>query len=224
MQSSFFYAIVIPLIKFMVEEKEPHLKHPHGEEARQTEKQERGFLARASLFFLELVKLAILAGVTIGLVRYFLFKPFIVKGQSMEPAFHEQDYLIIDEITYRLRAPRRGEVIVFDSPIGNDHYLKRIIGLPGERVKVEDNKVIVYNQEHPQGVVVQEGYLTETTPGSVTVTVGDNQFFVLGDNRDASYDSRRFGPIDREDITGRVLVRGWPITSVTAFGAPNYNL
>lgn len=201
------------------------MNHPHEKEpARLEEREERGFLARASLFFLELVKLVVLAGVTIGLVRYFLFKPFIVKGQSMEPTFAERDYLIIDEITYRLREPVRGEVVVFDSPIGGDHYLKRIIGLPGERVKVQENKVIIYNDAHPQGVVVQEGYLSESTPGSITTTLGDDQYFVLGDNRDASYDSRRFGPIDREDITGRVVVRGWPPNRVSTFDHPDYNL
>lgn len=201
------------------------MNHPHEKEpARLEEREERGFLAQASLFFLELVKLVVLAGVTIGLVRYFLFKPFIVKGQSMEPTFAERDYLIIDEITYRLREPERGEVIVFNSPIGGDHYLKRIIGLPGERVKVQENKVIIYNEAHPQGVVVQEGYLSESTPGSITTTLGDDQYFVLGDNRDASYDSRRFGPIDREDITGRVVVRGWPPSRVSTFNHPDYNL
>lgn len=185
---------------------------------------ERGFLAKASLFFLELVKLVILAGITIGLVRYFLFKPFIVKGQSMEPSFTEKDYLIIDEITYRLRDPKRGEVIVFASPVSSDHYLKRVIGLPGERVKIEGNKVIVYNDEHPQGVVMNEYYLTEETPGSVSVTLGQQQYFVMGDNRDASYDSRRFGPIDRTEIVGRVWVRGWPPTRIEKVSSPAYNL
>lgn len=185
---------------------------------------ERGFFARASLFFLEMVKLIVLAGITIGLVRYFLFKPFIVKGQSMEPSFAEKDYLIIDELTYRFREPERGEVVVFESPIGDDAYLKRVIGLPGERVKIEQHKVIIYNEEHPQGIVVQEDYLTENTPGTTTITLGAQQYFVMGDNRDASYDSRRFGPVDISDIVGRVWVRGWPISKAGTFDVPSYNL
>ena len=186
--------------------------------------EEKTFLGKASLFFLELIKLVVMAGITIILVRYFLFKPFYVKGQSMEPAFYERDYLIIDEISYRFRDPDRGEVIVFESPVSEDHYLKRIIGLPGERVKISDNKIIIYNDEYPQGVVVEEVYLDENTPGTEVTTLGEDQYFVMGDNRDASYDSRRFGPIDKNSIVGRVWLRGWPISRVSTFGVPNYNI
>ena len=185
---------------------------------------EKGFLNKAALFFLEIIKIIILAGITIGLVRYFLFKPFYVKGQSMEPTFYEKDYLIIDEITYRFRGPERGEVVVLDSPVNEDHYLKRIVALPGERVKVEDNKVVVYNDEHLRGLVLEEFYLEEETPGSISVTLGSDQYFVMGDNRDASYDSRRFGAIDANDIVGRVLFRGWPFSRISTFDVPEYNI
>lgn len=188
---------------------------------------EKSFLGAVGLFFLELIKVTVLAGVTIGLVRYFLFKPFYVKGQSMEPTFFEHEYLIIDEITYRFREPMRGEVVVFEAPAsattGRDYYLKRIVGLPGERVKIADNKVIIYNLEHPQGIVVEEGYLVEDTEGSLTVTLGKDQYFVLGDNRDASFDSRRFGPITRSAIVGRTWFRGWPFSRIGVFDAPLYN-
>ena len=185
---------------------------------------ERGILASISIFFLELVKIVLLAGITIAVVRYFLFKPFYVKGQSMEPNFYEKDYLIIDELSYRFREPNRGEVIVFRAPVvQKDYYLKRIVGLPGERVKVGDGKLVVYNDDYPQGVLVEEVYLDETTTGSSMVTLGSNQYFVMGDNRDASYDSRRFGPIDESVIVGRAWVRGWPFTRISAFGSPEYN-
>jgi signal peptidase I len=184
---------------------------------------ERSLLYRASIFFLELVKIAILAGITIGLVRYFLFKPFYVKGQSMEPNFHEKDYLIIDELSYRFRGPERGEVVVFMAPGGNDYYLKRIVGLPGERVKVEDNKVVVYNEDYPQGFLMDEIYLNEETTGSITQILSTDQYFVMGDNRDASYDSRRFGPIPEKDIVGRAWFRGWPFSQISFFEAPVYN-
>ena len=186
---------------------------------------EKNFLGLAGLFFLELIKVAVLAGVTIFLVRYFLFKPFYVKGQSMEPTFYEKEYLIIDEISYRFRPPERGEVIVLRAPIDRrEYYLKRIVGLPGDRVRVSDNHVIIYNQDHPEGRVIEETYLTETTPGTTTVTLGPEQYFVLGDNRDASFDSRRFGPIPRGDIIGRAWFRGWPFNRVSTFSAPEYNL
>ncbi|MFZ2190218.1 MAG: signal peptidase I [Candidatus Magasanikiibacteriota bacterium] len=185
---------------------------------------EKGFLAKTSLFFLELIKIVILAAITIGLVRYFLFKPFYVKGQSMEPNFYESDYLIIDELSYRFREPERGEVIVFRAPVDKkEFYLKRILGLPGERVKVGDGKVVVYNNDYPQGILVDEYYLTESTPGSTMTTLGSDQYFVMGDNRDASYDSRRFGPIDKNDVVGRAWVRGWPFTRVGKLGTPEYN-
>ena len=178
-----------------MKEKVPNQENEDVQDNSNDEVHEKGFLSKAALFFLEIIKIVILAGITIGLVRYFLFKPFYVKGQSMEPAFYEKDYLIIDEITYRFREPERGEVIVINSPVNSDHYLKRIIGLPGERIKIEDNKVVVYNDENPRGMVLQEIYLEEETPGSISMTLGDKQYFVLGDNRDASYDSRRFGAI-----------------------------
>lgn len=186
---------------------------------------ERTVLATVGLFFLELIKVALLAGLTIGLIRYFLFKPFYVKGQSMEPTFYEHEYLIIDELTYRFREPERGEIVVFRAPgEQKDYYLKRVIGLPGERVKIEGRQIVISNSDYPQGIVVQEEYLDEETLGSRTVTLAPDQYFVLGDNRSASYDSRQFGPIHRSAIIGRTWLRGWPFTRISTFSAPEYNL
>lgn len=183
----------------------------------------QGSFGKAALFFLEVVKIVVLACVTIALVRYFLFKPFYVRGQSMEPTFYEHEYLIVDELTYRFRQPERGEVVVFKAPSEpGEYYLKRVIGLPGEQVKVENNKVIIYNQEHPQGLVIQEAYLEKQTEGSVRLTLNDNEYFVLGDNRPESFDSRRFGAITRNDIVGRAVFRGWPLPRLGTFTTPNY--
>ncbi len=179
-------------------------------------------IAKFGSVLLEILKIAVLAGIAIGLVRYFLFKPFYVKGQSMEPNFEERDYLIIDELSYRFNTPNRGDVVVFEYKPTNDFFLKRIIGLPGERVKVESNKVIIYNEENPKGMVLGEEYLVEETAGSTTVTLGTDQYFVMGDNRDASFDSRRFGAVDGNDIVGRVWVRGWPFSRVSTFSSPTY--
>lgn len=187
--------------------------------------EKKSILAVVAMFFLELIKIAVLAGITIGLVRYFIFKPFYVEGQSMQPTFQQKEYLIIDEISYRFKEPQRGEVVVFRAPVlQKDFYLKRIIGLPGERVKIEDNKVIIYNNENSAGILIEEEYLTGTTPGSSTVTLGPDEYYVLGDNRKASFDSRRFGSISRDDIIGRTWLRGWPINRVTLFELPEYNL
>ena len=187
-------------------------------------KKEGRFLGSLGSFFLEIIKLAILSGITIGLVRYFLFKPFYVKGQSMEPNFYEKDYLIIDELSYRFREPKRGEVVVFKAPNGNDFYLKRVIGLPGERVKIENEKVIVYNEANPQGLLLNEFYLEDQTKGIIMQTLGADEYFLLGDNRDASYDSRRFGPINISSIVGRAWLRGWPPTRIGAFSTPSYDI
>ncbi len=175
--------------------------------------------------FFEFFKIVVFAGITILVVRHYLFKPFSVKGSSMEPTFLEREYLIVDELTYRLREPKRGEVIVFRAPHDDkDYYLKRIIGLPGERVKVENQKVIVYNEEHPLGFVLDEPYIADLTFGNISVDLEEGEYFVLGDNRNASYDSRRFGPIEQNTIIGRAVFRGWPFHRMSTFDLPEYGL
>ena len=194
-------------------------------EQRYKDPQEYSLIGKIGLFFFEVIKIALFAGITIGLVRYFLFKPFYVKGQSMEPTYHEREYLIVDEITYRFKDPERGDVLVVRSPISDgEFYLKRIIGLPNERIKLEDNTIIIYNNDYPQGIILDESYLIEETPGSVQVTLGSNEYFVLGDNRDASYDSRRFGPINKDSIIGKTWLRGWPLNKISIIEPPKYNL
>lgn len=172
------------------------------------------------LFFLELIKLMVFAVVTIFLVRYFLFKPFYVRGASMEPNFFEKEYLIIDEISYRLHEPVRGDIIVFKYPLNEkEFFLKRIIGLPNEKLSIKDGRVIVYNNEHPEGFILEEDYLPKglvTTPDVSTVLKAD-EYFVMGDNRFSSFDSRGFGPIKKPLIVGKVLVRGWPFNRVKFF-------
>ncbi len=176
---------------------------------------------------LELAKMIGLAIITIVVIRYFLFKPFYVKGESMEPNFYDHEYLIIDELSYRLREPSRGDVIVFHYPNDpKEYYLKRIIALPGERVKVAGGKVTVYNDAHPEGVEIKEVYLPEQieTMGDQTSTLGNDEYFVMGDNRSNSFDSRRFGPIHKSLIVGRALFRGWPFDRIEKFSAPPFNI
>ncbi len=183
-------------------------------------------LGAAGLFILELVKIVVLAGVTIFLVRNFLFKPFYVKGASMEPNFQEKEYLIIDELSYRLRDPARGDVIVFRPPENpQEYFLKRIIGLPGEHVKVAEGRVIIYNEDHPEGVVLNESYLPPNllTFGESNKILASDEFFLLGDNRPNSFDSRRFGSIQRDAIVGRAWLRGWPFDRAQVFRAPTFS-
>lgn len=174
------------------------------------------------LFVWEIVKVASISLAIILPVRYFLIQPFYVKGASMEPNFHDHEYLIIDEISYRFNAPERGQVIVFRYPKDpQEYFIKRVIGLPGEEVQINDGKITIYNKEHPQGFTLDESYLpsgleTMDVSGS-KLQLGENEYFVLGDNRNNSKDSRSFGAVDKSFITGKVLFRGWPLDKITLF-------
>lgn len=158
-------------------------------------------------------------------VRYFLIQPFYVKGASMEPNFYDHEYLIIDELSYRLHGPERGNIVVFRYP--NDpkqFFIKRVIGLPGETVEIAGGQVKIFNTQHPNGFVLDEkAYLDQDfTSTTRTVTLKNDEFFVLGDNRVASLDSRYFGPVNRSFIVGRVWLRGWPFDRWKIFEDPKY--
>jgi signal peptidase I len=180
-------------------------------------------------FFVEIIKVVIISLAIIIPVRYFLIQPFYVKGASMEPSFHDHEYLIINEITYRFNDPDRGDIVVFRYPKDpSQYFIKRVIGLPGEKVKIKEGKVFVYNDEFPEGVILNEDVylLEEETPhlGKTEFILEEDEYFVLGDNRDASLDSRRFGPVPERLIIGKAWVRGWPFEKITIFEAPEYNL
>lgn len=154
-------------------------------------------------------------------IRVFIIQPFIVHGSSMEPNFYSQDYLVIDELSYRLREPQRYEAIVFRAPNSpSQFYIKRIIGLPGETVEIKEGKIIITKDN--QKFTLQEKYLPSgtTTSGHLVIHLLDSQYFVLGDNRFASYDSRNWGPVERKLIIGRVWLRLWPPERIMAFSIP----
>ena len=176
-------------------------------------------------FFLELFKIILLSLMIIVPVRYFLVQPFFVKGDSMEPNFSNGQYLLIDELSYRFGAPERGDVIVFHAPhTAGTFYIKRVIGLPGDTVEVKDGEVIVKNDAFPRGVELEELYLPAAlkTPGSTVTQLGSDEYYVLGDNRGQSSDSRVFGPIRESHIVGRAWVRGWPVANAGSIDAPDY--
>ncbi|OQA36963.1 MAG: Signal peptidase I T [Parcubacteria group bacterium ADurb.Bin326] len=184
---------------------------------------ERPFWQKASEFIWEMVRVAVISLAIIIPVRYFLIQPFYVKGASMEPNFYDHEYLIIDEISYRFNQPQRGDIVVFKYPKDpKQFFIKRVVGLPGERVKIEDNKIYI------DGTILNEAYLdsgAETVlalRGYGDVVLGSDEYFLLGDNRSQSLDSRSFGPVKREYIIGRTWLRGWPFNRVTFFSAPEY--
>lgn len=179
------------------------------------------------LFLFEVVKITVITLAIILPVRYYLMQPFFVKGASMEPNFDDGQYLIIDELSYNLRQPQRGEVVVFKYPLDPaQYYIKRIVGLPGETVEITDGGVKIFNSEHPLGFVLDE---SKYLPGGVSTYGGSRQvlsggeYFVLGDNRSASYDSRRWGALPGKNITGKVWLRAWPPQTAQAFGTPEYS-
>lgn len=173
----------------------------------------------------ELVKTVLIVGISAYVIRVYMLQPFVVDGMSMYPILHNHDYLLVDKLTYNIRAPRRGDIVVFRYPKDPTYnYVKRIIAVPGERVSIKDSKVTVFNDEHPQGFVLNEPYIeagNDTLPNGASsqseFTVGTDQFFVLGDNREGSSDSRDWGMLPKNDLIGRVLILAYPLdrTSIT---------
>jgi len=152
-------------------------------------------------------------------IRFFIAAPYVVSGASMEPTFDDWHYLIIDRVSYRLGAPQRGDVVVFDLPQDAGRSLiKRVIGLPGETVTLKGQSVTIVNAEHPQGFTLEEPYLDPANLGgsnNMTATLEKDQYFVLGDNRRVSADSRIWGTLPREDIVGRVFLRLFPLSGIS---------
>jgi len=169
---------------------------------------------------LEIAQVVAISLIIAFLVKSYLIQPFLVKGASMEPNFQDGNYLIIDEVSYRFNQPQRGQVIVFKYPRDpKQYFIKRIVGLPNERVEIKDQKVTVFNNEFPNGQILDEKYLgqSDVTKGSITVQLGAQEYFVLGDNRPFSSDSRYWGPVASDLIVGRVWVRAWPLNEIGAF-------
>ncbi len=179
-------------------------------------------------FIWETAKTVFYVAVLAVIIRTFLIQPFIVEGRSMEPNFSNNDYLLIDKLTYRVRGPKRGEIIVFKYPKNpRENYIKRIIGLPNETVVIEDNSVTVINQANPEGFKLNEDYLSadEITEAlgqqnKLSLSLQDGEYFVLGDNRNASQDSRVFGKVDKSYFIGRSLIRLLPLSQIRVYAAP----
>ncbi len=174
-------------------------------------------------FLWELIRIIVVAFVVMVAFRVFVAEPFVVSGSSMVPNFHNKEYLVVDKVSYRLGEPKRGDVIVFKYPKDTSQYfIKRIIALPGERVQVDNGRVKVFNNEYPEGVVITEPYLTseDATFGKTDiVTLGSSEYYVLGDNRLASSDSRVWGILPEHNIIGKAWFRAFPITEL---GFPSF--
>lgn len=183
-------------------------------------------LRSVGAFVWDLLKILIIALVIIVPLRTFVAEPFVVSGSSMLPNFHNHDYLIIDRLSYITGSPKRGDVIVLKYPKDTSQFfIKRIIGLPGEQVSVKQGYVVIVNKEHPEGLRLTESYLPsqiETFGKPGAVTLGSNEYFVFGDNRTASSDSRVWGILPKDDIVGRVWTRVFPFSSAGFVKTPSY--
>ena len=167
----------------------------------------------------EFFRFAIIAILIVVPIRLFVAQPFVVSGASMVPSFENGNYLIIDELSYWFEEPKRGEVIIFRFPSNPKKFLiKRVAALPGETILIKDDTVTIKNNVYPEGVLWEQGAIaTSGRAAQQTVTLDADEYFVLGDNRDESADSRLWGPLQRDYIIGRPLVRLYPIPQIGFF-------
>jgi signal peptidase I len=159
----------------------------------------------------ELLRFGLIALVIVAPIRLFIAQPFVVSGSSMVPTFIDKDYLIVDEITYKFNDPKRDDVIIFRYPLDKSKFfIKRIIGLPGETVDIKGSVITITNGEHKDGLVLDQPYVKNQKEDTVHTVLKDNEYFVMGDNRSASSDSRYWGAVPRKNIVGRALLRLLP--------------
>lgn len=158
--------------------------------------------------------------IVVKLIQAFLIQPFIVDGGSMLPTYHNQEFLLVDKLSYKIGEPKRGDVIIFrlyenqKNPYQGKYLIKRLIGKPGERVSVVNGLTTIYNKENPQGFIIEEPFVTyKETSKDVDILLDEDHYFVMGDNRSQSYDSRDWGPLDASQIKGQVLFRVYPFGS-----------
>ncbi len=189
--------------------------------------QEPSSVYQTFAFVWEILKIVLVALVIIIPIRYLLIQPFYVNGASMEPTFNDADYIMINEFTYKfIDGPKRGDIVIFRFPNDKkEFFIKRVIGLPEEIIEIENNEVRVFNKENETGLVLDESdYLASTvhTSSMAPRKLDDNEYFVLGDNRSNSSDSRFWGPVNKSLITGKVFFRAWPFSEPHTFDQPIY--
>jgi len=167
---------------------------------------------------IELVQFAFIALIIVLPVRWFVAQPFIVSGASMENTFHTDEYLIIDQLSYHFEEPERGDVVVFRYPKDpSKFFIKRVIGVPGDTVDIQGDVVSV-TPKNEETMVLSEPYVKSMAENtSVTETLGEREYFVMGDNRDASSDSRVWGVLNRDKIVGRAFLRLFPFNEAEVF-------
>ena len=165
--------------------------------------------------FWELVRFVILALVIVIPIRAFVAEPFVVSGNSMVPTFDNANYLIVDKISYRISDPKREDVIIFRYPKDETKFfIKRIIGLPNEIVEIKGSVVTITNAEHKDGFTLYEPYIKNTSNNVTYFKLKNDEYFVMGDNRRSSSDSRYWGPVKKNLLIGKAFLRLLPINKI----------
>jgi len=168
----------------------------------------------------ELVRFAIIAVLIVIPIRLFIAEPFVVSGSSMVPTFLDKDYLIVDKLSYKLNDPERYDVVIFKYP--NDpkkYFIKRIIGLPNETIEIKNNTTIIHSDQGSVEITLTEPYANLLGNCSVaTINImkklNNNEYFVMGDNRYCSSDSRFWGSLKKDFITGKAFLRLLPVKNM----------
>jgi signal peptidase I len=164
------------------------------------------------VFLREIVQVILPAAVLALTVHLFLAQATVVYGQSMEPSLFQLQRLIVDKVSYRLNSPQRNDIVVLDLPNMDELLVKRIVGLPGETIEIDEGIVFV------NGNPLDESFPHHMVQYDMEpITLGALNYFVLGDNRGNSNDSRSFGSVNHEDIVGRVWLRYWPLDELALF-------
>lgn len=174
-------------------------------------------------FLRELIEFIIIAVIIVVPFRIFIAQPYIVNGASMEPTFQTGQYLIVDQLSYRFETPKRGSVIIFKYPLDTSFFfIKRVIGLPGETVTIKGGNVTI---TEPNGTTfpLNEPYITMPKVENFTTTLKAGDYFVMGDNRLGSDDSRIWGPVPSADIVGRPVLRLFPLNTLSVFPGDHTN-
>lgn len=169
-------------------------------------------------FFIEILKFVAIAILIVVPFRMYIAQPFVVNGASMDPTFETNEYLIVDQLSYKFKEPKRGSVVIFKYPLDTSKYfIKRIIGLPKETLEVKNGQVRIINSEHPEGFEISEPYIVYKKEDNFTIKLLDNQYYVMGDNRIGSSDSRVWGPLPKNLIIGRPILSLFPISKMSFF-------
>jgi signal peptidase I len=183
-------------------------------------------MKRLGTFFLDIIEVVVFAVGIFFFIYLLIMRPHKISGESMMPNFQDAEYLLTEKVTYYTRNPERGDVVVFTPPVSTtDEFIKRVIGLPGEKVMVSGGKVYindkVLNEPYLKDTVLTNGgtFLTE----DVEYTVPAGEYFVMGDNRPNSSDSRYWGPITKKVMSGRAWVSYWPANSAGVVPKPSYS-